>query len=257
MSMRLTRVESVIRGRRPNPEIEPMRATYPIWNAHIRARLDYFFPSLKSSKALRHTSKMHSSRADVVQHLLDPSYYSSQSSYHHQPRVYIDRKGNMHDPDYRHFPVVSSYPLTSPIDDDDEYIDPFAYHAPRRSSSLSRRQYYPSPSPSSSPSSSSSPDESPFDDLASPEKCQGNVVKKALCRRRERRRASLDSYVLEEEEEAAAQVSDDEEEQVPELDESHVPTCGEALKRQWQSISFALTFRVFRARRRLKRVLSH
>ncbi|KAF8904662.1 hypothetical protein CPB85DRAFT_1316949 [Mucidula mucida] len=207
-----------------------------------------------------------SSHADGVSYLLDPSYYSSHMSY--QPRVYIDRKGNMHDPDYRHFPVLSSISSSSsnspitPDDDDADYIDPFSYHAPRRSSSLLRATtpYYPSSSVSSSPSSYEA---SPFDDEPS-EKVQGNAVKKALRRRRDRRRASLDSYVedIQEEEQYVVErveeeVQDDDALEALEEKEDHgAPSCGEALKRQWQSISLSMNFRIFRARRRLKRVLS-
>ncbi|KAK0196540.1 hypothetical protein F5146DRAFT_1129320 [Armillaria mellea] len=156
------------------------------------------------------------------------------ATHNYQPRVYIDRKGNMHDPDYRHFPVLSSSPASSssssPIsrrtarpqwesaytyesaipDDDDiqgDYYDPFTNYALRRSSSLTRptTPYYPSSSPVSD-------FESPFDD---PEEKPCSVMKKAFRPRkcREKRRASLDSTVEEsyypDEPEALPELEDD------------------------------------------------
>ncbi|KAK0476527.1 hypothetical protein EDD18DRAFT_1215209 [Armillaria luteobubalina] len=211
--------------------------------------------------------------------LLDPSYYTSSHTY--QPRVYIDRKGNMHDPDYRHFPVLSSSPAStssSPIsrratrpqweagytyesaipDDDDiqgDYYDPFTNYALRRSSSLTRptTPYYPSSSPVSD-------FESPFDD-AEEKPC--SVITKAFRPRkcREKRRASLDSTVEEsyypDEPEAVPELEDDDdEEEEQQKQERPAPTCSEAMKKQWQSISLTVSFGVFRARRRMRRVLS-
>ncbi|KAK0211746.1 hypothetical protein IW262DRAFT_1301669 [Armillaria fumosa] len=210
--------------------------------------------------------------------LLDPSYYSSTHNY--QPRVYIDRKGNMHDPDYRHFPVLSSSPASSssssPIsrratrpqwesgytyesaipDDDDiqgDYYDPFSNHALRRSSSLTRptTPYYPSSSPVSDY-------ESPFDD---PEEKPCSAITKAFRPRkcREKRRASLDSTVEESyypEPVPELEDDEDEEEEHHAKQERPAPTCSEAMKKQWQSISLTVSFGVFRARRRMRRVLS-
>ncbi|KAK0463539.1 uncharacterized protein EV420DRAFT_1094670 [Desarmillaria tabescens] len=206
------------------------------------------------------------------------TYYSTTHNY--QPRVYIDRKGNMHDPDYRHFPVLSSSPASSsssssyshsrptwetgyqsaiPDDDDDiqgDYYDPFTNHALRRSSSLTRptTPYYPF---SSSPISDF---ESPFDDGLEEKPC--SVMKKAFRPRkcREKRRASLDSTMEESyypEAEAVPELeTDEEDEERHEKEERPAPTCSEAMKKQWQSISLTVSFGVFRARRRMRRVLS-
>ncbi|KAK0211276.1 hypothetical protein DFS33DRAFT_1298539 [Desarmillaria ectypa] len=202
--------------------------------------------------------------------LLDPSYYSTTHNY--QPRVYIDHKGNMHDPDYRHFPVLSSSPSSSlssnspldrrnsrphwetgytyqsaiPDDDDNDdqggdYYDPFTNNPHvlklRRSSSLTR------------PTTPYYPESPPLDDRS--------VMKKAFRPRkcREKRRASLDStveesYYPEVEEEEEKQEQEQEQEQRPS------PTCAEAMKKHWQSISLTVSFGVFRARRRMRRVLS-
>ncbi|KIY70396.1 hypothetical protein CYLTODRAFT_419753 [Cylindrobasidium torrendii FP15055 ss-10] len=206
-----------------------------------------------------------SPRADGVQRLLDPSYYSTQTVYHQQqPRVYVDRKGVMHDPDYRHFPVVSSYNSTSTAtsDDDDEragfYADPFSFQSRRRSTSLTP----PSTSFYSSSACTTPPDESPFDDPLPSEK-QRTSVRQAFRRRRDRRRASLDSNIPErtvvEQEEYSEYEEDEEDEPEDDVDanlDDQTPTCGQALKRQWQSITFSLSFHAFRARRRLRRVLS-
>ncbi|KAK0211740.1 hypothetical protein IW262DRAFT_357738 [Armillaria fumosa] len=168
--------------------------------------------------------------------LLDPSYYSSTHNY--QPRVYIDRKGNMHDPDYRHFPVLSSSPASS-----------------SSSSPISRRATRPQWE-SGYTYESAIPDDD--DD---PEEKPCSVITKAFRPRkcREKRRASLDSTVEESyypEPVPELEDDDDEEEEHHQKQERPAPTCSEAMKKQWQSISLTVSFGVFRARRRMRRVLS-
>lgn len=181
-----------------------------------------------------------------MQSILDPSYCSKQTT---QPRVYIDRKGNMHDPDYRHFPLVASYSTfstsSSTTEDEEEYVDPFS--PTRRSGSLNRStsgspRYYPSPPISSSPQSSL-----PSFDA---HKSRKNHVK---------RQKSLESYMEGDEEESEVEGEDyssDEEvsEDAEEKKKSDL-SCSEAMKRQLQTISFAMSVGAFRARRRVKKVL--
>ncbi|KAF9036908.1 hypothetical protein BDZ89DRAFT_1061606 [Hymenopellis radicata] len=183
-----------------------------------------------------------------MQSILDPTYCSKQTT---QPRVYIDRKGNMHDPDYRHFPLVASYSTSSTSSSaseaEEEYVDPFSPQR-RRSGSLNwstsgSPRYYPSPPISSSPQSSLPP----FD----AQKLRKNHIK---------RRGSLESYLEADEEESEVEgeeYSSDEEvsEDAEEKKKSEL-SCSEAMKRQLQTISFTMSVGAFRARRRVRKVLS-
>lgn len=63
----------------------------------------HFFPSIRAM-SLRPTSPslFHPSRATDISRILDPSYSSSSASSY----AYVDRNGDLHDPDYRHFPIA-------------------------------------------------------------------------------------------------------------------------------------------------------
>ncbi|KAF8915457.1 hypothetical protein CPB85DRAFT_1294526 [Mucidula mucida] len=169
-----------------------------------------------------------------ISRILDPSYYSS-SKHTTQPRVYYDRKGNMHDPDYRHFPIMpSSYATTSSLDSDEEeqYVDPFSQ--PR---AYSRASPFPSSSPASSLFNSSLSHDA-------------HKLKKS-------RRASLDSYQEEEEDESEEGYDSwDEEVDAQKTMKKPEMSCSEAMKRQLQTLSFSLGYGVFRARRRVRNALN-
>ncbi|CAL1705418.1 unnamed protein product [Somion occarium] len=49
-----------------------------------------------------------SSRAEDISRLLDPAYSSSSSTAASASRAYVDHRGDLHDPDYRDFPVLRS-----------------------------------------------------------------------------------------------------------------------------------------------------
>ncbi|SJL12221.1 uncharacterized protein ARMOST_15643 [Armillaria ostoyae] len=196
-------------------------------------------------------------------HLLDPSYvsatYTSQSP--SQPRVYTDHQGNIHDPDYRPFPIVpaphvssfSSNPSSHNVrressdsithdneyDDPGDYFDPFAVHARRRSSlTRSNLPRYPSPAL-----------HSPVDDIEEME-CNSLTEFVRSCKWR---RASLESMAERHNYSDTSQIDQSEsKEEVKRL----TPTYSQGLKNKWYSISLSVSFGVFRVRRRMKRVLS-
>ncbi|KAG7448301.1 uncharacterized protein BT62DRAFT_1004089 [Guyanagaster necrorhizus] len=110
-------------------------------------------------------------KCSETSHILDPSYLSTANKY--PTHIYVDCKGNIHDPDYRYFPVLSSsYAPTSSSDspmaiynvwphrksgrsstrgDDNDndnqvdYFSPFAVNARRRTSFTSNMPQYLSP----------------------------------------------------------------------------------------------------------------
>ncbi|KAF8916137.1 hypothetical protein CPB85DRAFT_1291734 [Mucidula mucida] len=181
-----------------------------------------------------------------MQSILDPAYYSQKQT-SAQPRVFVDRQGNMHDPDYRHFPSVSSYssgsssfPSSSSVEEEDDeeiYVDPFSPQA-RRSSSLP-------PTPSSSyVYSSPTPNPGPSD--AKPRRCGFTKC---------HQRHSMDSYHVHEsdEEEEGEEYMSEEEEERP---KSQQPDK-HSVKRQLQSVSLSLSVSAFRARRKVKEALHH
>lgn len=156
-----------------------------------------------------------------------PYTHSYSSSHANPPRVIIDHMGNMHDPDYQYFPTITSSYSSSGCESDEgheeEYVDPFS-----RPSSSSRR---------ASGSLSLYP---PFASYIAPR--ETNKLRKSA-------RVSVDSYDSEE-------YSSTEEE--VDLEDAEISrgemSCSETIKRQLQSMSFNMTFRVFRARRRIRKV---
>ncbi|KAG7093080.1 hypothetical protein E1B28_009368 [Marasmius oreades] len=72
-----------------------------------------------SSKHHHHSHHLHVHRRRHISYddhevsmLLDPAYTRPRSS-SSQTRVYKDHRGDLHDPDYRHFPSTSTYPTSS------------------------------------------------------------------------------------------------------------------------------------------------
>ncbi|KAK7455199.1 hypothetical protein VKT23_011073 [Stygiomarasmius scandens] len=176
---------------------------------------------LNHEHAFHLTHSRNTKNADISR-LLDPTYSSSPSSYS-QTRVYVDHRGDLHDPDYRHFPATSpKKPLhrrnrrassgasTDPfssrpqweltVDDDDEVIDVSPSFPPYTYSSYSSTT---PPSYSSSPVSSSfqeSPESAscPFTTGDSPKKLAvplSNVFRRPSRSRKNTRRSSLDSVI--------------------------------------------------------------
>ena len=270
-----------------------------------RPSSSHYMPSTihipRSSSPLFSCSSSSSKRATAedISRLLDPSYSST-----HQSRsvsVYVDGQGDLHDPDYRHFPAIAApprsakrnsagahYPLWDEHAVDDEEIDEdsglYNHHSPirrspssRRSSSttVSRNNFAAPSSRTSSPPSYhyatySTYDISPptsydsddilstsFSSYTSPfeekEKRSSRLsTKRKRCSSKEElldtptpiTRALLPT--TEEEEDAPEAVAKDDD------SGEWVPTCTQSLQRQWQALSLAFQFGVFRARRRMR-----
>ncbi|KAG5350673.1 hypothetical protein C0989_009851 [Termitomyces sp. Mn162] len=251
------------------------------------------------------------SRAQEISRLLDPAYSSAAFA---PNSAYVDRHGELHDPDYRHFPVaqpkrrpsIPARPRWESFDDDDDADaaedDHFSPRRPSFSESYQpKRPVYSYSSyvpaivvPDSYDDTDTVLDDNDDDASSSP---RPNGVSRILSRtRREfsRKRRSLD---------AASSYSptlltptDDHDHdsaslhapshhhplahtlshhsynsiytlppqrqltpppeytttQEPEREQVWTPTCGQALRRQWQAVSLRIRFSVFRAQRRMK-----
>jgi hypothetical protein len=66
-------------------------------------------PLAPTTHPKRNLSQRRQAKAADVSRLLDPSYLSSSAS-SSPTSVYADTDGNLHDPDYRYFPVVAPIP---------------------------------------------------------------------------------------------------------------------------------------------------
>ncbi|KIJ97098.1 hypothetical protein K443DRAFT_124166 [Laccaria amethystina LaAM-08-1] len=255
--------------------------------------------TIRSSSPLFSCSSYSSKRATAedISRLLDPSYSSTQQT--RSVSVYIDGHGDLHDPDYRHFPAIipprsakrhsagahyssTNYPLWDEhaVDEDDHLYN---HHSPirrspssRRSSSttVSRNNFASSSLRTSSPPSYhyatyitydiSPPTSYGSDDILSTslssytslfekkEKRPSRLsTKRKQCSSKEELLDTLTPITrsllptTEEEEDAPeAVVKDDSDE--------WVLTCTQSLQRQWQALSLAFQFGVFRAQRRMK-----
>ncbi|KAK0463538.1 uncharacterized protein EV420DRAFT_1638471 [Desarmillaria tabescens] len=210
-----------------------------------------------------------STAKEAESRLLDPSYFST--ACRHQPHIYIDDQGNMHDPDYRPFPVIpSAHILSSSLnssllsrdeqpgwvsshsavrdseeDDQRDYFNPFVVHA-RRCSSLTRNSipYYPS-----------SVLDLPVNDIEEERECDNLKDVVDSCKWLH---TSLDSKVEDYLETPQVDQSEPKEDTVEEQPGIKRPTltCSEGMKNKWYAISLSISFRAFRARRGLKSVFS-
>ncbi|KAK0205349.1 hypothetical protein DFS33DRAFT_1428574 [Desarmillaria ectypa] len=196
--------------------------------------------------------------------LLDPSYCSLNHNY--QPSFYVDYNGNMHDPDYLHFPVSSSSLSSnsslssrnvrrrwetgcSVTYDDDEgtdadRFDPFAIQARRCASSLTRV------TPPCYSSSLVSEFDSPFEE----EKKQRSSATKAI-----RSWIFPHKSIGEDSEEFTGQpeLKEDSNEEEERLEKKRGKLKrSEMMKKQWYSISLSVSFGVFRAKRKMRNVLT-
>jgi hypothetical protein len=100
-------------------------------------------PLTATSPPKRNFSHRRQAKAADVSRILDPSYLSSSTS-SSPASVYADTDGNLHDPDYRYFPVVAQLPHRPAWerggDDDDADQDEFDERARLRSASPRERR---------------------------------------------------------------------------------------------------------------------
>ncbi|KAJ7582222.1 hypothetical protein C8J56DRAFT_1029080 [Mycena floridula] len=209
-----------------------------------------------------------SKRAEASR-LLDPSYASSSSpsSSYFPLRVWMDNNGDLHDPDYRHFPLFEK--KSSPRRTSSSSIDPFAQYSPQRPSwelaneegdnaSISeaepehkhhRASRPTSPSYSGRfasplyPPSSYSSSQTSYDDscMSSASDSFSLEAEHKLKKKRRERHFSLDSE--ETIEETVEEVAESKE-------ISEAPKRSDAMKKEWQMLQLVIRIGVFRMRRR-------
>jgi len=113
----------------------------PSFQYDLPMRLPIASSTTNQKRNLAHRQQ---AKAADVSRLLDPSYLSSSAS-SSPTSVYADTDGNLHDPDYRHFPVVASPLPRRPAwerggEDDDVDRDEFDEGARLRSASPRERR---------------------------------------------------------------------------------------------------------------------
>ncbi|KAH9981379.1 hypothetical protein BGW80DRAFT_1454268 [Lactifluus volemus] len=181
----------------------------------------------------RHFSNYRQPKVADVSRLLDPSYLSASAS-SSPTSVYADTDGNLHDPDYRHFPVVNTVSRRPAWerggDDDEDDAEEFDERARLRSASPRERRHaryyaYEQPLPYARRSFEEAIEERP-------RSTRGIVDEPGVisCPPRE------DPYVPMHQ-------------QVPDW----TPTCSQQIRRHWQALSLSVRFSIFRVQRRLKR----
>ncbi|KZP12685.1 hypothetical protein FIBSPDRAFT_1046621 [Athelia psychrophila] len=274
----------------PSPTRKPtVRTSAP-------TRITYHTPHFSSSSK----SYAPSSRAQEESRLLlDPSYTNanngSGSSGNSPLSVFVDRHGDMHDPDYRHFPALpatGTKPKARPkwergydasyaeeSDDEEEEQSEFA------SKRLSSYAYRPSYTNASSYAYTSSayvyqPEASPasYDTHTLPDEDESPVEEKRESMSAVRRYARRHSNSKNEEKQSFVDPSAEQTALAPSahsddltyvasasstpnphanLPPSSRPTCGQGLLREWHAMTLRLRFSVFRTKRKLRRRLGN
>ncbi|KAJ7580723.1 hypothetical protein C8J56DRAFT_960709 [Mycena floridula] len=235
--------------------------------------------------ASKYSSPRASKRADISR-LLDPTYASSSSSNSassssstswtvNQTKVYVDHDGDLHDPDYRHFPSLSR-PSWEVVEEDENVFEeeeeryrssPKAF-SPRSLTRESRnllpsfpssRSLSPSPPFSAQiPSVSTSPSSMASDEtwLSAVDSYETGLNSRHECKTRHehklRKRRSLGGEV--DEQKLLGEESDQEDEE--QTDEpchtDSAPTCSDAMKKEWQALQLHVRIGVFRMKRRVR-----
>ncbi|KAI0306657.1 hypothetical protein B0F90DRAFT_792027 [Multifurca ochricompacta] len=205
-----------------------------------------------TSPPKRHFSHYRQPKVADVSRILDPSYMSSSSS-SSPTSVYADTDGNLHDPDYRHFPVVAALPRRPAWErgaDDDDELDHDDFDERTRLRSVSpreRRRARYSAYEQSLPHARRS-----FEEVIEDRSSQSRI------RHKYRSRSHSPHH------ETSLRVVDEPDvilqppkqvRYVPVRQEipDWTPTCGQQFRRQWQAFTLSLRFSIFRAQRRIKR----
>ncbi|KIJ68902.1 hypothetical protein HYDPIDRAFT_23777 [Hydnomerulius pinastri MD-312] len=211
-----------------------------------------------------------STREADVARLLDPAYASPNAHSAHKSsktavrEVYVDNHGDLHDPDFRHFPTFGHTHTQSQRprweqgygDEDDSDDEEYEVEQKRSSFEAQRRRpsssmayytapaYYPYEEPSSYESRFLAEDEGEELDhherAPLKEKCFRSRSKSP-----EKRHGSQN--------EKQSRPTSEDDQQVIEGDSDWTPTCSQSLRRQWQAIVLSLRFSLFRTKRRLRR----
>jgi len=194
-------------------------------------------------------------KAADVSRLLDPSYLSSSAS-SSPTSVYADTDGNLHDPDYRHFPVVVAPLPRRPAwerggEDDDVDREEFDERARLRSASpRERRRARYSAYEQSLPYARRS-----FEEIIEERSRQTHVRQKLRSRSHSPHYQTTEIVV---DEPSTITPEPKQERYVPITKEASdwTPTCGQQFRRHWQAFALSIRFSIFRAQRRIRRKLN-
>lgn len=222
-------------------------------------------------KHSRHSIEL--ANADIYR-LMDPSYHPHSSSSSSAPaRAYVDRRGEMHDPDFHYFPVSTSgrsarsrrgRRVSNLADDEEDELEEDGYE----SQQVHRRQSYRRPrstqsstvhpsiysvsssssSPSSSPSSFSSP--LPISPVSGDKPHHHNHLLKKLRRRSVGSTSSFDYDSYDDYTDPEEVDSDQGHSSGAEVVERSHTDFSQTMKKQWTAVSLSLSIQLFRAKRR-------
>ncbi|KAH9966576.1 hypothetical protein BC827DRAFT_1176954 [Russula dissimulans] len=214
---------------------------------------------MRASLAATHTPKRNISHrrqaklADVSR-ILDPSYLSSSTS-SSPTSVYADTDGNLHDPDYRYFPVVADVPRRPAWErggDDDDDQEEFDEQARLRNASpRERRRARYSAYEQSLPYARRS-----FEEVIEDRLRQSRARQKLRSRSHSPHYHETSQMVFDEPTTISPEPK--QERFVPTHQEAAewTPTCGQQFRRHWQAFTLSVRFSIFRAQRRIRRKLS-
>ncbi|KAG8217930.1 hypothetical protein J3R82DRAFT_6096 [Butyriboletus roseoflavus] len=214
-----------------------------------------------------------SSREADIARLLDPAYASpaTHSPLIKSPRmapkeVYVDHSGDLHDPDFRHFPVFGHSHMQSrqsrweqgyADDDDDDEDDEDCQFEQRRPS------FDPQPPrPSSTVTFHPPPVYYPYEEPASYESRyliedeDGEHLVDAPLKEKSFHSRPRSPTMRSKGQDEKQSPSTVEGHHVIQADSEWTPTCTQNLRRHWQAIVLSLRFTLFRTKRRLRRRLT-
>jgi len=220
-------------------------------------------------KHSRHSIEL--ANADIYR-LMDPSYHPHTSS-SAPARAYVDRRGEMHDPDFHYFPVSTfgrsarsrrGRRVSNLADDEEDELEEDGYE----SQQVHRRQSYRRPrstqsstvhpsiysasssssSPSSSPSSFSSP--LPISPVLGDKPHHHSHLLKKLRRRSVGSTSSFDYDSYDDYTDPEEVDSDQGHSSGTEVVERSHTDFSQTMKKQWTAVSLSLSIQLFRAKRR-------
>ncbi|KIM86212.1 hypothetical protein PILCRDRAFT_4743 [Piloderma croceum F 1598] len=211
-----------------------------------------------------------STRAAEVSRLLDPTYSHPQGSGSTSSTsplsVFVDHYGDIHDPEYRHFPVVTPRPKwergahdddLAEEEDEDAFDNKRAPRVPAITSYTPSYAYaYQYDAPQSSYASQTLHDEieeSPFADETEKKAETARATKK----HRRHSKPKHDEKRSLAAEDAAAEPATSGADYTPSEygQDDWTPTCTQSIRREWQAITLRLRFSAFRTKRKIKRRL--
>jgi len=188
--------------------------------------------------------------------------------------VFVDHHGDIHDPEYRHFPVVTPRPKWerggAHDDDLDEEEDEDVFDNNKRAprvpppvhsytpSYAYTYQYDPTPSSYASQTRHDEIEESPFVDETEKKKETTCVAITKKHRRHSKPKHEEKRSLAAAEEDAAAEHPTPGADYSPSeygRDDDWTPTCTQSIRREWQAITLRLRFSAFRTKRKIKRRL--